>query len=80
MTLYQFNMLEQNDKYQTTWDIGKHIHTVFEDDLSINLYVIDRFFVEVHYNSKNNKIIGIYPFKSGHRLEKYTGDISIDDL
>jgi hypothetical protein len=42
-----------------------------------NLYVINMFFVEVCYNSLENKISGIKSFKSGHLLDKYS---NIDGL
>jgi hypothetical protein len=37
-----------------------------------NLYAIDRFFVEVLYNSTINKITEIQSFKSGHLLDRYS--------
>jgi hypothetical protein len=42
-----------------------------------NLYAINMFFVEVCYNSLENKISGIKSFKSGHLLDKYS---NIDGL
>jgi hypothetical protein len=44
MTLYQFNLLPQQEQYQATWNNGKHIDTIKEDDLVVNLYAIDKFF------------------------------------
>ena len=40
--------------------------------MSKNSPVIDMFFVEVCYNSLENKIAGIKSFKSGHLLDKYS--------
>ena len=37
-----------------------------------NLYAINMFFVEVCYNSLENKISGIKSFKSGNLLDKYS--------
>jgi hypothetical protein len=37
-----------------------------------NLYAIDMFFVEVCYNSKDNKITDINSFKSGRLLDRYS--------
>jgi hypothetical protein len=37
-----------------------------------NLSAINMFFVEVCYNSLENKISGIKSFKSGHLLDKYS--------
>jgi len=77
MTLYEFNMLKENDKYQTTWDLGKHIDTVSVDNITINLYAINMFFVEVHYDPITNKMVAIKSFKEGHNLEKYIGSINL---
>ena len=77
MTLYEFNLLEENDKYQTTWDLGTHIDTVVDKEKRINLYAIDKFFVEVHYDSDSNKIVDIKSFIHGHNLDKYSGTIPL---
>jgi len=77
LTLYDFNILDEQDKYQTTWDLGTHIDTAFTDEFSINLYAIDKFFVEVYYDAKSNKIVDIQSFKHGHSMEKYSGSINL---
>ena len=77
MTLYEFNMIDENNKYQTTWDLGTHIDTAISETHRINLYSIDKFFVEVYYNPTNNKIEDIQSFKHGHSMDKYTGVISL---
>lgn len=38
MTLYEFNILDENDKCQTTWDLGMHIDTAITEEFRINLY------------------------------------------
>lgn len=76
MTLYEFNTLQENDKYHTTWNLGIYLDSVNENYLKINLYAIGKFFVEVLHDPKSNKISGIRSFKSGHRLDKYSGTIS----
>ena len=32
MTLYEFLRLEDNDKYQTTWDLEAHIDSIINDE------------------------------------------------
>ena len=44
---------------------------------SKNLYAINKFYVEVVYDAKNNKIIGVESFKTGKDLDKYLPEISI---
>lgn len=77
MTLYEFNRLDKNDKYQSTWDLGIHIDTAITHEHRINLYSIDKFFAEVFYNPVSNKIEDIQSFKHGHSMEKYTGNINL---
>lgn len=77
MTLYEFNILDENDKYQTTWDLGTHIDTAITDTHKINLYSINKFFVEVYYNPETNKLEDIKSFIHGHSMDKYTGEINL---
>jgi len=77
MTLYEFNMLDVNDMYQTTWDLGTHIDTAFSKSHRINLYSIDKFFVEIYYNPTSNKIEDIQSFIHGHSMDKYTGKVNL---
>lgn len=80
MTLYEFNMFDLKDKYQTTWDLGTHIDSAITDDFRINLYAINKFFVEVYYNPFSNRIVDIQSFIHGYSLEKYSGNINFYPL
>jgi len=40
-------------------------------DIRINCYAIDKFFVEVVYDSEHNTITEVRSFKYGHSLDKY---------
>jgi hypothetical protein len=53
--------------------LGNHI----TKDEKFNLYAINMFFVEVCYNSLENKITNIKTFKSGYLLDRYS---NIDGL
>lgn len=76
MTLYEFNMLDDNDKYQTTWDKGVFIDSKVKKEERFVLYAIDMFFVEVRYDRATNTISDIKSFISGDILDKYVGSIS----
>ena len=41
-------------------------------DILINCYAINKFFVEVVYNSEHNTITEIRSFKTGYLLNKYS--------
>lgn len=72
MTLYEFNMLDQKDRYTTIWQEGTNLDTVIVGSDRIALYSIDRFFVEVYYDNISNKLIKNVSFKQGDRLDKYS--------
>lgn len=77
MTLYEFNILSDYDKYQVTWDLGAHIDILVTKEHIINLYAIDKFFVEIYYNPEINKIEDVQSFKTGHSLDKYVNKLDI---
>lgn len=71
MKIYEFLRLDEQGRYQAIWDNGKHIDTKVKEGIIFQLYTINDFFVEIHYNAENNSIIGYLPFKQGEHLEKY---------
>jgi hypothetical protein len=77
MTLYEFNLLEINNQMETVNQQGIYLDNHITKYEKFNLYAINMFFVEVCYNSIENKISGIKSFKSGHLLDKYS---NIDNL
>jgi hypothetical protein len=77
MTLYEFNLLDINNQMETVNQLGIYLDNHITKDEKFNLYAINMFFVEVCYNSLENKISGIKSFKSGHLLDKYS---NIDGL
>jgi len=77
MTLYEFNLLDINNQMETINQQGVYLDNHITKDEKFNLYAINMFFVEVCYNSIENKISGIKSFKSGHLLDKYS---NIDGL
>jgi hypothetical protein len=58
---------------------GVYLDNHITKDEKFNLYAIDMFFVEVCYNSLENKISGIKSFKSGHLLDRYSNIDSLFD-
>ena len=41
-------------------------------DIKINCYAIDKFFVEIVYDSEHNTITEVRSLKYGHSLDKYS--------
>jgi hypothetical protein len=79
MTLYEFNALDQQSKYDEVLNIsGVYLDNHINGNQRFNLYAIDKFFVEVEYNNTENKIVGLISFKTGDLLDRYShlNDIS----
>ncbi len=72
MTLYEFNVLDLNNKMESVYQLGVYLDNYITETEKFNLYAIDLFFVEVAYNSIDNKITDINSFKSGHLLDRYS--------
>ena len=77
MTLYEFNVLDLNNKMESVYQLGVYLDNYITETEKFNLYAIDMFFVEVTYSSIENRITGIKSFKSGHLLDRYS---NLDDL
>ena len=72
MTLYEFNILDLNNKMEVVNQLGTYLDTYAELKERCLLYSIDMFFVEVVYNIDLNKITDINSFKTGYLLDKYS--------
>jgi len=72
MTLYEFNVLTLEEKQETVWKKGTFLDNYITEDIRINCYAIDKFFVEVVYDGEQNVLIEVRSFKSGHSLDKYS--------
>jgi len=72
MTLIEFNSLTLEDKQATVWDKGVFLDNYITNDIKINCYALDRFFVKVVYIAQHNVITEVRSFKYEHSLDKYT--------
>ena len=77
MNLYEFSRLSEEEQYDTTWNIGVLVDQLIKDNMSINLYAINEFFVEVYYDQSTNKILYKKHFKQGELLDKYLNRINL---
>jgi hypothetical protein len=71
MTLYEFLILSEDEQFNTVWNKGVFVGQHIENEIAINLYSINEFFVEVYYDQKENKILYKKTFKQGILLDKY---------
>jgi len=77
MTLYEFNVLTLEEKQATVWKKGAFLDNYVTEDIRINCYAIDKFFVEVVYDGEHNVITEVRSFKSGHSLDKYSAKLQM---
>ncbi len=75
MNLYQFNMLNTDEKLKSVWKYGAFIDNYITDSERTNLYGINKFYVDVVYDPDTNKIVEVRSFKKGKCLEKYFPEI-----
>ena len=80
MTLYQFNVLTENEKTTIVWNEGDVVGDRKENNFSILLYQVWSFYVELYYNGQENKISKLRSFSSIEQLEPYLGKIDISEL
>ena len=71
MNLYEFNRLELNERMEAVNQYGTFLDNYITQDIRINCYTIDKFFVEVVYDAEHNTITEVRSFKYGHSLDKY---------
>ena len=72
MTLYEFKLLPEQEQYRKLFNEGDFITHRLGSKARFTLYALDKFFVEVEYNPKGNRIVNIVSFMSGKKLDKYS--------
>jgi hypothetical protein len=77
MNLYEFSRLSEEEQYNTTWAFGVLVDQFVKDNIAINLYALNEFFIEVYYDQTTNKILQKKTFKQGDLLDKYLNRIKL---
>ncbi|PKD17655.1 hypothetical protein APR41_05455 [Salegentibacter salinarum] len=72
MTLYEFKLLLDEEQYRLLFNKGDFLTYRLEPNSRFALYALEKFFVEVEYNRKNNKIVNKVSFVSGEKLDIYS--------
>lgn len=80
MTLYKYNLLNEQEQSITLWLQGEFIADRREHNYSILLYQIYSFYVEVWYEGKKNEIYKFRCFSSIQQLEPYLSKIDISGI
>jgi hypothetical protein len=80
MTLHHFNQLNEDQKSNAIWIHGSLIDVIRNDDVTILLYQLIGFYVEVYYNYDKNQIERFRSFNSTDQLEPYLNKISLEGI
>jgi hypothetical protein len=79
MTLYEFTNLNDYEQACAVWN-GQYITDRVDGDMSLLLYSVDDFFVEVIYEGEHNKIIVFNSFIARNLLDPYLQSIELPEL
>lgn len=71
-TLYEFKQLSDHKQYDTIFNRGEFVDYYFQGNSRFVLYVLFKFFVEIEYDSANNKILNKVSFITGEKLDRYS--------
>ena len=80
MDLYEFNLLNSNQKADLLWNQGQLLIVRDDAPYTILLYHVGKFFAEVWYDQKRNEVFNIISFKKSRRLEPYLEQVDITSL
>jgi hypothetical protein len=74
LTLYDFNGLTDEEKANAIWG-GTFLADRFENELTIQLYAVGSFYVEVFYDPAENKVVSFRSFTTKNLLVPYLSRI-----
>ena len=78
MTLEVFNSLDHDEKLFTVVDKGVFLDSYVTLDIRMNLYAVEKFYVELVYDSELNKVVEVRSLKSGIHLDKYISHVKLE--
>ena len=80
MTLYHFNILDENEQAQVVREKGVLVGERQQKNHKLLLYQIDAFYVEAYLHTHFNVITKFRSFQNQKYLEPYLKEIEIDRL
>lgn len=75
-----FTTLRTGLKTELTWNYGELITTVETQDTYISLFLLDKFFVEIHVDKQSNELNEIVIQDDTDVLYEYIRDIDLNTL
>lgn len=80
MTMYEFNLLSEDEKVDLLYHEGTYLAKRKKHNLTLVLYQLEDFYVEVHYNKYRYLINDIRYFHSLELLNPYLEQIDIEEI
>ena len=71
LMLYQYKLLSNHEQYDLLFTQGDFLDMIIAGNSRFVVYELFKFFVEIEYNNKENKIIGLKSFVTGKIMDKY---------
>jgi hypothetical protein len=76
----KFETLSQVQKLLLIMESGRLFLEKKEEERLLKLYTYKQFFVEIIYDSKSNKVIGINTPEAEYIVDEYMDVLTVDDL
>jgi hypothetical protein len=80
MTLYEFNQLPEAQQLATVFADGCYLAWRWTDGCGVKLYHLPGgVFVELYYDTHNNRLVRLRSFSNGEPLEDYAAAVRLPD-
>lgn len=80
MKLLEFLKLSDEEQYIATWTRGVFVDLYLKDNLAIELYAINNYYVEIYYERYTTERLYKKTFKQGELLNKYLDRIHLKTI
>lgn len=80
MTMFEFGLLPDNEKIDILYNQGVYIGKRRVEKLSVLLYQLETFYVEVYYKKHRRHVTRVYCFSSTTLLDPYLEQIDVEHL
>lgn len=80
MTIYKFNKLSYTEQISTVEQVGAYIANRSEKGVSIHLFQLDAFYIELYYDENNYELVAMKSFTSTNKLRPYLEKIDLQKL
>lgn len=80
MTLFDFKLLSQREQLDLLYQQGVYIGKQKKVDVTVLLYQLDSFYIEIYYRKYRCYVLGVRCFTTMERLDPYLEQIAVDNL